>query len=435
MLKKINAILLMILLAGCNYWHNSDISNHFSYYSPKQPTYKQVELTDYSQVDLGNTSSFRVALLLPLSGKVADMGQSMKNAAMMAIGDINNNNLVVQFYDTKSTGSGARVAAENAINADSDLILGPLLSEEVSAISSLAKSRNIPVISFSTSPSVLQEGVYSIGLLGDTQIERIVKYAVNNNRTRLAAVFPDNQSGINMFRALMKSARNSGAEVIKVGFYSPETMDFTSLVKAMRGKTFTEGEDIELDFNALLIPESGNKLKAISSMFNYYDVSAPNVLFLGTSIWANSSLSKETGLYGAVYPVMSLSKFNHFAERYNDMFGERPSGLSIFAYDAISLASALSGREYSIYQNISNPEGYNGMSGLFRIFENGHNEHSLDIVKVTAGGEKVIESAPQRFHAVYPNSHESYYSGYINMPQIIGKNAAELQNMLMNNWQ
>ena len=427
-LKKFSVILGCFLICSCTFWRRSSYSESYYGYLPNNHLVRSAESTDYSHVDLGNSGSFRVAMLLPLSGNVASMGQSMKNAATMAIGDINNNNLVVQFYDTKGTSSGARVAVENAINADSDLILGPLLSDEVSAISSEAKSKDIPVISFSTSPAVLQEGVYSLGLLNNDQISRMVKYAASQGRTQLAAVLPDNQSGLNMFRSIMKNARESGVKVVKIGFYAPDSMDFTSLVTAMK----TGG----VDFNALLIPETGNRLKAISSMFSYYDVAAPDVLFMGTSVWDSSNLSKETELYGAVYPVMSLQNQESFAQKYNELFGEKPSGLSIYAYDAIALASSLAtkDRDY-LNENIIRPDGYIGMSGTFRIFADGQNEHGLDVVKVTSGGKKVVENAPTQFYGVYsPTDSESqnnYYGyGYVEMPKVYGKSAEQLQNIL-----
>lgn len=379
-----------------------------------------VETTDYSQVDLGHEGSFRVAMLLPLSGADAALGQSLKNAAMMAIGDINNNNLVVQFYDTKGTGSGARIALENALNADSELILGPLKSDEVAAISSEAKSQDVPVISFSTSPNVLQEGIYSIGLLQEDQINRIVKYAADNGRSRIAAVLPNNQSGANMYRSLTKAVQKQGVSLSKVGFYAPDSMDFTGLVTQMK--------DGGVDFDALLIPETGNRLKAISSMFSYYDVAAPDVLFMGTSVWDSSSLNKETELYGAVYPVMSLKNQSSFAQKYNDLFGERPSGLSIFAYDAVALASMLARQGGDIYEQIERPEGYTGMSGSFRIFANGLNEHGLDVVKVSSGGKYVAEYAPQQFYG-YPTAYESQAQGYTMQPRIIGNPPAGLQNI------
>ena len=381
--------------------------------------------TDYSQVDLGNSDSFRVAMLLPLSGNMAATGQGMKNAATMAIGDINNNNLVVQFYDTKGTTSGARVAIENALGAGSQMILGPLTADEVMAVSDTAKSKDVPVISFSTSPSVLSEGIYSLGLFSDQQIERIVHYAAGQGRRQFAAVLPNNQSGINMFKSFIKAARNNGVQVTKVGFYAPDTMEFTGLVTSMIG-----GKGTEPGFDALLIPESGNRLKAVSSMFSYYDVASPNVLYMGTSIWANTGLSKETELYGAVYPVMSLKQINNFNERYNELFGERPNGLSIFAYDAVALSAAVAAKNrQDLYTQIENADGYYGMSGVFRVLANGQNEHGLDVVKVSPSGEQLVENAPQRFydtHLLYGG--ESDFS-YMNIPQIYGQAPSNIQSI------
>ena len=411
MLKKFSLVFAAFLLCSCTLWQRTPFYRQSHRYLPDQKAIDMVESTDYSQVDLGHEGSFRVAMLLPLSGADASMGQSLKNAAMMAIGDINNNNLVVQFYDTKGTGSGARIALENALNADSELILGPLRSDEVAAISSEARSKDIPVISFSTSPNVLQEGIYSIGLLQDDQIGRIVKYAADNGRSRIAAVLPSNQAGANMYRSLQKAVQKRGISLTKVGFYAPGSMDFTGLVTQMKSGG--------VDFDALLIPETGNRLKAISSMFSYYDVAAPDVLFMGTSIWDNSSLNKETELYGAVYPVMSLKKQSEFAQKYHNLFDERPSGLSIFAYDAVALASMLARQGGNIYEQIERPEGYNGMSGAFRILPNGQNEHGLDVVKVSAGGKYVTEYAPQQFYG-YPSAYEYTESGYMATPKIIG---------------
>ena len=152
MLKKFNIILLCLLFCNCSFTQKSDSQSYFGWqYRPTSAPVNISESTDYSHVDLGNAESFRVAMLLPLSGPVSSMGKNMKNAAMMAIGDTNNEHLVLQFYDTKGTSSGARVAFENAMNANSRMILGPLLADEVSAISSEAKAKNIPIVSFSTS--------------------------------------------------------------------------------------------------------------------------------------------------------------------------------------------------------------------------------------------------------------------------------------------
>ena len=428
-LKKINLILLCGLICSCSFWPRS---NSQTYWGQRlSPSYNTnmtpVNTTDYSRVDLGNQNSLRVAMLLPLSGNLSDIGQEMKNAAMMAVGDINNNNLVLQFYDTKGTGSGARVALENAINADSDLILGPLKAEEVAAISAETRSHNIPVVSFSTSPQVLQEDVYSIGLLNDDQIKRIIRYAADHNRRRLAVVLPDNQSGINMFKSVLSAAKKYGIEVTKAGFYEPNTMDFTGLVTQM----IASRSSGDLGFDALLIPESGNRLKAITSMFSYYDVAAPDVLFMGTSVWANTGLSKETELYGAVYPLMPLSRIEIYNQKYDDLFGAKPNSLSIYAYDAVAMASFLTTNDKDkLAEAIVRPQGFSGMSGLFRILPNGLNEHGLDVMKVTSDGPQLVEAAMQQFYTTGGYDNTNDYGGYVTMPQIYGKSVDSLNNML-----
>ena len=106
-LKKISALFLLFVIGGCSLLQHSEPMPQQTFNYQSSLPQNTVEMTDYSHVDLGNAESFRVAMLLPLSGKVSDMGQNMKNAALMAIGDLNNNNLLVQFYDTKSTTSGA----------------------------------------------------------------------------------------------------------------------------------------------------------------------------------------------------------------------------------------------------------------------------------------------------------------------------------------
>lgn len=430
MLKKINVILLCGLICGCSFWQNSNSQTYWGqrYSSNYGKISPSVSSTDYGQVDLGHADSLRVAMLLPLSGNLAEMGQEMKNAAMMAIGDINNNNLVVQFYDTKGTGSGARVALENALNAKSDLILGPLKAEEVAAISTETRSHNVPVVSFSTLPSVLQDGVYSIGLLNDDQIKRIVRYAADHNRRRLAVVIPDNQSGINMFKSALAAAQEYGIEVTKAGFYEPTAMDFTGLVTEMTASRSSG----DVGFDALLIPESGNRLKAITSMFSYYDIAAPDVLFMGTSVWANTGLSKETELYGAVYPLMPLARIERFTQQYDELFGSRPNSLSIYAYDAVAMAAFLTHADKDeLSAQIVRTQGFSGMSGLFRILPNGLNEHGLDVVMVTADGPQLVEAAMQQFYTTseYDNAWR-HNNNYITMPQIYGKSTESVRNLL-----
>ena len=220
-LKKICFVLGCVILASCssNSIKDEGWSNSFS--------------SDVEEISISTDDSFRVGMLLPLSGADAKYGTGLKYASMLALQDINNPNLVLQYYDTQSSISGARVAIENAINQQSDLIIGPLKSTEVQAISNETIYQGVPVIAFSTSQEVLQPTVYTLGLMLEEQVDRIMTYASNNGRKRFALLLPDNSTGGAVAKAAVKSAQKNGVDVKVIGFYPPGTSDFSEIVKQM----------------------------------------------------------------------------------------------------------------------------------------------------------------------------------------------------------
>ena len=380
MLKKVVLSVFLFVLCACG---QLNTSNTFQDSLSRRTGY--FEKTD----NFSKTDSFKVAMLLPLSGKASTFGKGLQNAAMMALDDTKNDSLVVRFYDTESSPEGAIKALNEALNEDVKLILGPLMAGEVSAISFDANKRNIPVISFSTSPSVLGNGVYTLGLLSDEQIERIISFAAGLNRQKIAVLAPHSDAGMHIARSAMKTAAQNHMNVTKIGFYDSSTLEFSELIEQMSQ---------DKNFDSVLIAETGSRLKAIAGTFGYYDINAPEVLFLGTSVWDNTNLTKETTLYGGIYPILSRNYSEYFNKKFKDFFGETPNPLYVYAYDAIALSSALSKiPNTNLYQAIEDPEGFSGMNGSFRLFSNGTNEHNLNIVEVTSEGLKTIDTASSQF--------------------------------------
>lgn len=419
-LKKLSLVVFCFGLAACST-------------SPKSPVLDRGGIqdfnTDVSEINISDASSFRVGMLLPLSGAASKHGQGLKNASMMALEDINNPNLILQYYDTQSTPSGARIAAENAIRQRANLIIGPLMSTEVKAIAGETIYQGVPVIAFSTAQEVLQPTVYTMGLLVEEQVSRIVGYAAAQGRRRLALLIPDNSTGNAVAKAAVKAAQKNGIEVTAIGYYRPEDSDFSGIIKEMTNygqrhaqvmrlkaglkaradagdsqaafelKKLTTKEGIgDLGFDAVLIPESGAKLTSAISMFAYYDAAYPEVQFLGTSVWETGKFNHETVMQKSWYPTISRAHSAYFAGKYNQIFSERPSSLYSFAYDAVALANEISRRGTdNINQTITSPDGYFGINGAFRFFEDGTNQHSLDIVEIRPEGNTVVDSGPRKF--------------------------------------
>lgn len=388
---------------------------------------QQYDIIDYDAIDrtMANEESLNVGVLLPLSGKAAEVGQGMQNAMFMALDDLKSNKVVLKFYDTKSTSLGAEDAIRRAVNGGAELILGPLMSEEVKGIAKIALSEDIPVISFTTSPQVLQRGIYSIGLLNGEQINRAISYAATKNKMRLAVLVPDNSSGLNIVKSAMMSSAANGMELVKVGFYNPSSVDFSGVIKEMVSP---------VDFDTVLIADSGNRLKSMASIFAYNDVLYPSMLFLGTSAWDSTNLSKETMLYHGVYPMVSREYGNYFTNKYKNTFGEQPKTVYSFAYDSVLLAVGLSGKKRNnLEAGITEPKGFVGVNGYFKILPTGQSRHSLDVLEVTKDGPKVVSKADKRSADFTEDEMDVRYIPYDKLPKIYGKNSSEVLSWLYNN--
>ena len=114
----------------------------------------------------------RVALLLPLTGRSAELGQALLDAAQMALFDVRADDLVLMPKDTNGTPEGAARAAATAIAEGATLIIGPLFAGSVASVAPLARSAGVNVVAFSSERSVAGPGVFIMGLLPEQQIAR-----------------------------------------------------------------------------------------------------------------------------------------------------------------------------------------------------------------------------------------------------------------------
>ena len=83
----------------------------------------------------------------------------------MGMFDMGARSMVLLPRDTGPTPETAAAAANDAIDKGAELILGPLLANDVRAVAPVARARNVPVIAFSTDRTVAGDGVSPPGAL------------------------------------------------------------------------------------------------------------------------------------------------------------------------------------------------------------------------------------------------------------------------------
>lgn len=331
----------------------------------------------------------RVALLVPLSGPAASLGQAMLDAAQMALFDIADDRLELLVRDSGGTAATAGNAARSAVADGAKLILGPLLAAEVEAVKPIAASANIGVVAFSTAMQLAGNGTWLLGFDPRQEIQRVVLYAHQHGRNRFAALAPSSPYGDIAVATLRDAVVIAGASVVRISRYDPQAINLAPAVQAFA----TAGSD----FDALLIAEGGAKLKALAPQLPFEGIDPDQVKFLGTGLWAEPGLGTEPALQGAWFAAPDPAPRADFEKRFKDLYQRPPPLLATLGYDATALAAVLArNRDFSA-ASLTNPSGFAGLNGIFRLLPDGIVERGLAVLEVHRTGVTVVDPAPQTF--------------------------------------
>jgi ABC-type branched-subunit amino acid transport system substrate-binding protein len=352
----------------------------------------------------------KVALLLPLSGRLASLGTAMSDAAQMAMFDLADRSFELMPIDDKGTASGSAAAAKQAIEQGAELILGPLLAASVRAVTPIATAAGVPVIAFSSDRTVTSPGVYIIGFTPEDEVERVIGYAASRGLSRFAALAPNNLYGTAVVDALRKAAAANGATVVRVDLYEPNTEDFEPLARRLSGalEQVPRAAPAETTlpplpaFDALLLAEGGRQLRVMAIALDGTGIRAPGVQLLGTGKWDEPGIGGQDALIGAWFAAPVPANREEFNVRYKRTFGEAPPRLATLAYDATALAAVLArGPEPVPFSeaSLTDPNGFFGRDGLFRLNADGGHDRKLAILRVDRGGVTVIDEPPRSFAA------------------------------------
>jgi len=170
-----------------------------------------------------NLPSVKVALLAPLSGKHAKLGQSMLNASQIALFDVGHTNYQLIPLDTRGTPDGARQAAQEASKEGAQLILGPLFAESVRAAKPIAAQSRINMLAFSTDWTLAGANTFIMGFLPFDQVERLTKYVATNNMNRVGVIAPNDNYGRVVTNAFNSLASRYGLQTITSQNFNPRS--------------------------------------------------------------------------------------------------------------------------------------------------------------------------------------------------------------------
>jgi len=327
----------------------------------------------------------RVAVLVPLSGANAALGQSILNAANLALFDTGGQRIRITAYDT---GTGALAAANEALADGNGLILGPLLAEDVRAVAPVAHRADVPVIAFSNDVTVAGNGVFVMGVNPGHTIDRVVAFARSRGAQRFGGLVPTSVYGDRSRQALTQAVEAAGGQLVGV-----QTYDRT--VANLRAAATRLGRGADA---VLIADAAGTAVQAVPILRQ----ASPQPRIMGTELWASeANIGATAGLRGAWYAAPSDANFGAFRTRYRARYNRDPYRLATLGYDAVLLAVRIAanwpvGRRFPA-RALTDSTGFAGVDGAFRFMRSGIAERALEVREVTASGNNVVSPAPRGF--------------------------------------
>lgn len=368
----------------------------------------------------------KVALFLPLSGKHHELGKNLANAALLSLFENDDNhNLEVILVDSKGSAKEAKEAFKEIVDQNIKIVIGPVFSAVIEEIEKDALKNSITVISFSNNKKLMDKtdnegGIFLAGMLPETQVDKIVSFAIKNGKNNFAIIAPNNQYGNTLTKLFKNVVKDRDGNFITSEFYRANNRDISRAVdrtinsftisSEMREK-LKEDKDTVIEENdrqypdIIMIPESGKILSKIVYFINGQNINEREFQLIGTSQWDDNSTLGDESLKGAWFPAPDNNKFSLFQKKYYKTYAEFPLRISSISYDLLAAISKMvemkKGKAPTIndltnYSKTSQ-NGFDGIDGLFRFLPNGLIQRNLAVLEVDDNYFRTVEVPTSKF--------------------------------------
>lgn len=303
-----------------------------------------------------------IALLVPLTGERARLGLSMRQAALLA-----ENASFVKSFDTAGTAAGAAAAAIAALKTKPALILGPLLAEEVPAVTSTVAGR-VPIISFSNNSVLRGPGTYIFGITAGQVTSAMLRYA--------------RKRGIKSVTVIDDGGPWAAAAAVAAGRLEGELGMVVRVLQVQSGKPLPDAGEAT---DAVLLPGSGEAVLAAAR-----NLKGSGVQLLGTFQTLDHRPAVLEALRDAWLATPDPQAFGTFASEFSARNGGAPGTIAALAYDAAGIANALREKNNLNPQGLLGSEGFSCVTGPVRFRTDGSVARDFAIVVVRADGYEPV---------------------------------------------
>ena len=354
--------------------------------------------------NLEDSNVLKVGVLLPLSGKFQDIGESFLKAIQLALYDISNKNIKIYPKDSKGNALNAYLSAIELEEQGIKIVIGPIFYESLERLGEVNK---ITFISLTNKTKEIPKNTIAFGINIESQIDALKKYFNEIKVSKTILLSPKSefiyQSESVAKKDVLKfyrtytydaNAKKITEEIEKLTRYRERKKDLERRIKILEKsdlyKDKNELKKLEqmhtlgkINFDSVVVIDFGERLKSVLSSFMFSDVSSDEVNFFTVNQWFDETFFNENAMQNLHFPSIDYKNFKKFNKKFLNTFNKQPNKVSILAYDALGLIYyCWSSNNFQFKQDqLYTKKGFKGMHGEFFIEKN-LSKHKLKIYKV-----------------------------------------------------
>lgn len=345
----------------------------------------------------------RAAILLPLSGTYKSIGEELRQAVDMAVISLDRNQFEVIYIDTADAPAEA---ANAAIDANADIIIGPVFSNHTAVVAPIAAENQIPVLSFSNNSTVTRPGVWIMGQQPEQEMETVLSYAMASlsaidnippAQARIAIVTNDTAYGRTLRDSSIKQLELLGATQLSHLLLDQSVLENESrLQQTIRRFARWSKEDPTPEFDMVIICGDADFTLSVAPVLVWHDLDPAKVRFVGSSQWNRMDMITEPSLQGGLFATIPTDRSQRFEQVWKTHFKEKPSDIASLGFDAVAVASLIT-TDIDVDEVLLRDKGFAGFSGVFRFYPNGSNRRHLEVRQINSFRSMVIRPADKAF--------------------------------------
>ena len=355
-------------------------------------------------VEIIASEKIKIGLLVPLTGKNSEIGQSIIKSTRLAINKINNSSIEIVPRDTKSNPTDTLRSAKELKQLGIKIIIGPVFNENQTYLDELSE---ITFISLTNKSSNKSKNIINAGINATSQLKSIKKFIELNEIKKTIFLTPD----VVYKNEIKKAINNSKIKILGNYIYKTDPTKLTNQIEKItnykRRKQNLEDEIVRLEksnqdnkerlieklkkrdtlgsvkFDSIIIADFDESLKSVTTSLLYTDISPKKKYFITFNQWFDKSLLEEASSQPLYFPSINKKNYEDFSLEYFNKFGQYPNQLSFLSFDLVGLVY------YLVLQNnlviddkiFIKKTMFKGKIGIFEIKNNKIN-HILNFYKV-----------------------------------------------------